>query len=175
MLRDLYQHCKEGLPKKGQEKARSDARKMGEKILETPPNLPPTLVTALQMFVKHYREYEIGMRRKGERGLDLLQPQCSSCVQQQLPFPGRCTNTSPRETEGEDAKLSYPGAFDLFSNYDPGTNQRKPPTLLIDSDALPSLARSMPTKRVRSRQNRTIQRDFRIQYPERSVEDIDVR
>ena len=34
--------------------------------------------------------------------------------------------------------VNIPGAKDLFSNYDPATNKplKRPPTLLIDSDAL---------------------------------------
>lgn len=179
VLRDLYQHCKAGLPKKGQETARSEARKKGEKIVETPPNLPPTLVTALQMFVKHYGEYETGMRRKGERGLDLLsEPPVFIVV---------CNNTTVSkevykyiagwETEGEEGEiLAYPGAFELFSNYDPGTNQRrrKPPTLLIDSDALEYSGQvDAGFKKVFAPEIEQFKRDFRIQYPERSAEDVD--
>ena len=179
VLRDLYQHCKDGLPKKGQEKARSEAKKKGEKIVEAPPNLPPTLVTALQMFVKNYNEYEAGMRRKGERGLDLLsEPPVFIVV---------CNNTTVSkevykyiagwENEAEDGGIrSYPGAFDIFSNYDPGTNQRrrKSPTLLIDSDALEYSGQvDADFKRVFAPEIDQFKRDYRIQYPERSAEDVD--
>jgi len=179
ILRDLYRHCKEGLPKKGQEKARSEARKKGEKIVEAPPKLPPTLVTALQMFVRNYEEYEAGMRRKGERGLDMFsEPPVFIVV---------CNNTTVSkevykyiagwETEGEDGEIhAYPGAFDIFSNYDPGTNQRrrKSPTLLIDSDALEYSGQvDADFKRVFAPEIEQFKRDYRIQYPERSAEDID--
>lgn len=180
VLRDLYLHCKEeGLPKRGQEKARSEARKKGEKIIEAPPNLPPTLVTALQMFVKNYNEYEAGMRRKGERGFDMFsEPPVFIVV---------CNNTTVSkevykhiagwEVEGEDGQIqAYPGAFDIFSNYDPGTNQRrrKSPTLLIDSDALEYSGQvDADFKRVFAPEIEQFKRDYRIQYPERSAEDID--
>jgi len=141
VLRNLYDNCREGLPRKGQEKARSEARKKGEKIVEAPPSLPPTLVTAFQMFVSHYQKYEAGMRRAGERKLDLFsEPPVFIVV---------CNNTTVSkevykylagwEVEGENGEpVAYHGAFDVFSNYDPVTRQRrtKPPTLLIDSDAL---------------------------------------
>jgi type III restriction enzyme len=179
VLRDLYQYCKDGLPKKGQEKARSEAKKKGEKIIEAPPNLPPTLVTALQMFVKNYNEYEAGMRRKGERGLDMFtEPPVFIVV---------CNNTTVSkevykyiagwENEMEDGgNQSYPGAFDIFSNYDPGTNQRrrKSPTLLIDSDALEYSGQvDADFKRVFAPEIEQFKRDYRVQYPERSTEDID--
>jgi len=179
VLRNLYEHCKTALPRKGQEKARSEAKKKGEKVVETPPSLPPTLVAALQMFVRHYEKYEAGMRRSGERGLDLLtEPPVFIVV---------CNNTTVSkevfkyiagwEVEGEDGHtLAYSGAFDCFSNYDPVTKARrtKPPTLLIDSDALEYSGQvDADFKKVFAPEIEQFKKDFRIQYPERSAEDID--
>lgn len=179
VLRDLYGACKEGLPKKGQEKARSEARKKGEKLSELPPSLPPTLVTAFQMFVEHYQKYEIGMRKAGERGLDLFtEPPVFIVV---------CNNTTVSkevykyiagwETEGEKNEITaYPGAFEVFSNYDPVTRQQrvKPPTLLIDSDALEYSGQiDADFRKVFAPEIERFRRDYRIQHPERSAEDID--
>jgi type III restriction enzyme len=179
VLRDLYGACKEGLPKKGQEKARSEARKKGEKIQEAPPSLPPTLVTALQMFVENYRKYEAGMRKRGERALDLLsEPPVFIVV---------CNNTTVSkevykyiagyEVESEDGAVrSVPGAFDVFSNYDPASGQprQKPPTLLIDSDALEYSGQiDADFKRVFTTEIEKFRRDWRIQHPERSAEDLE--
>lgn len=179
VLRDLYAACKEGLPKKGQEKARSEARKKGEKIAEQPPSLPPTLVTALQMFVSHYEKYEAGMRKSGERGMDLFsEPPVFIVV---------CNNTTVSKEvykyiagwETEDDKgnvVAYPGAFDVFSNYDPASLQprTKPPSLLIDSDALEYSGQiDADFKKVFASEIAQFKRDYRIQHPERSAEDID--
>ncbi len=179
VLRDLYSACKDGLPKKGQEKARSEARKKGEKVIETPPGLPPTLVTALQMFVTHYQKYEVGMRKSGERGMDLFsEPPVFIVV---------CNNTTVSkevykyiagwETEGEnDEVIAYPGAFDVFSNYDPASLQprTKPPSLLIDSDALEYSGQiDADFRKVFASEIAQFKRDYRVQHPERSTEDID--
>jgi len=179
VLRDLYGACKDGLPKKGQEKARSEARKKGEKIRESPPVLPPTLVTALQMFVENYRKYEIGMRQRGERALDLLsEPPVFIVV---------CNNTTVSkevykyiagyEVENENGETqAIAGAFDVFSNYDPasGRPRQKPPTLLIDSDALEYSGQiDGEFKKVFATEIEKFKRSWRIQHPERSVEDLD--
>ncbi len=179
VLRDLYSACKDDLPKRGQEKARSEARKKGEKIAELPPSLPPTLVAALQMFVGHYQKYEVGMRKSGERGMDLFsEPPVFIVV---------CNNTTVSkevykyiagwETEGDDGEIiAYPGAFDVFSNYDPASLQprTKPPSLLIDSDALEYSGQiDADFKKVFAPEIEQFKRDYRIQHPERSAEDID--
>lgn len=179
VLRDLYSHCKEGLPKKGQEKARSEAKKKGEKIVEMPPSLPPTLVAALQMFVANYQKYEVGMRRAGERRADLFsEPPVFIVV---------CNNTTVSkevykfiagyEAEGENGEtVTHKGAFDVFSNYDPvtGAPRTKPPTLLIDSDALEYSGQvDSDFKKVFTPEIEQFKRDYRIQHPERSAEDID--
>ncbi|MCW5590915.1 MAG: DEAD/DEAH box helicase family protein [Burkholderiales bacterium] len=179
VLRELYKHCKDQLPRKGQERARSEAKKKNEKVAEAPPSLPATLVTALQMFVRHYESYEAGMRGRGERRMDLLtEPPVFIVV---------CNNTTVSkevfkyvagwEVEGEEGEtIAYAGAFDCFSNYDPVTKARrnKPPTLLIDSDALEYSGQvDSEFKRVFAPEIEQFKRDFRIQYPERSAEDVD--
>ncbi|OFZ90193.1 MAG: restriction endonuclease subunit R [Betaproteobacteria bacterium RBG_16_64_18] len=179
VLRDLYSACKEGLPKKGQETARSEAKKRGEKIVEQPPSLPPTLVTALQMFVANYEKYEAGMRRAGERRLDLFsEPPVFIVV---------CNNTTVSkevykyiagyEIEGDKGEtIAHPGKFDVFSNYDPVTRhgRTKPPTLLIDSDALEYSGQvDAEFRKVFAPEIEEFRRAYRIQHPERSAEDIE--
>lgn len=179
VLRNLYEACKEGLPKKGQERARSEAKSKGERVTENPPSLPPTLVTALQMFVRHYEEYEAGMRKAGERRMDLLsEPPVFIVV---------CNNTTVSkevykyiagwETEDEGGNVVvYPGAFDSFSNFERTSRRRreKPPTLLIDSDALEYSGQvDADFKRVFAPEIEQFKRDFRIQYPERGAEEVD--
>lgn len=179
VLRDLYGACKDGLPKKGGETARSEARKKGEKLKEASPNLPPTLVAALQMFVANYVKYETGLRRPGERGKDIFtEPPVFIVV---------CSNTlTSKEVfkyiagyEVEDEKgatVIYPGAFDVFSNYDPTSRQqrKRPPTLLIDSDALEYSGQvDTDFKKVFAPEIEKFKQEYRIHHPERSAEDID--
>src|SRR5215203_4239272 len=48
MLRNLYEHVRNGLPKKGQTKQKKEAKEKGEQFVEAPPVLPDTLVLALE-------------------------------------------------------------------------------------------------------------------------------
>lgn len=134
VLRNLYEHVKGDLPKKGLEKLKSEARKEGRSVQEAPPNLPPNVQAALDMLYKHYREHHEQLR-------DLFQHPSV--------FIAVCNNTSVSkemykhlagyEWTTEDGETHVvPSKFQLFSNYDPVTLQPvpKPPTLLIDSDAL---------------------------------------
>ena len=57
VLRNLYEHVKEELPKKGQRKQKSDTAAEGEKIKESPPRLPSLVKAALDQFYGHYIEY----------------------------------------------------------------------------------------------------------------------
>ncbi len=134
VLRNLYEHVKEFLPKKGQRGAKKAAKDEGETLGEKPPNLPPILKAALDQFYNHYKkEYETRE--------DLLSTPPV--------FIAVCNNTSVSKevykfiagyeienAEGETDVVT--GNYDLFSNYDPVTKTvlRKSPTLLIDSDAL---------------------------------------
>ena len=135
VLRNLYEHVKEDLPKKGQRRKKSEARKEGkEPNGEEPPKLPALVKAALEKFYDHYkRDYE------RIRGLFDNPPV----------FIVVCNNTSVSKEvykyiAGYDQAVSetetraIPGHFDLFTNYDRNSNRplKKPPTLLIDSDAL---------------------------------------
>ena len=135
VLRNLYEHVKDDLPKKGQKRKKSEAKKEGKKLNgEEPPKLPPLVKAALEKFHDHYqRAYE------QVRGLFDSPPV----------FIVVCNNTSVSKevykyvagyehSVSEEKTRAIPGHFDLFSNYDRATEKplKKPPTLLIDSDAL---------------------------------------
>ena len=62
MLRNLYEHLRNELPKKGQTKQKKEAKAKGEKITEAPPQLPKILIAALESFIDHYKSYDKGMR-----------------------------------------------------------------------------------------------------------------
>ncbi len=135
VLRNLYEHVKDELPKKGQKRRKSDARKEGKQASgEEPPKLPTLVQAALEKFHGHYQgDYE------QIRGLFDSPPV----------FIVVCNNTSVskevykyiagyEQTTADGSLRAIPGHYDLFSNYDRKTHAplKKPPTLLIDSDAL---------------------------------------
>lgn len=147
VLRNLYEHVRDELPKAGRKTAKARAKAEGKKLVEEPPRLPDTLQAALKQFYEHYKEeYENRRHSAAASGTDQLSFEDSPPV-----FIVVCNNTSvskevykylagyeiPSEDESEPLQI-VPGMYELFSNYDPATRQprRKPPTLLIDSDAL---------------------------------------
>jgi type III restriction enzyme len=141
VLRNLYEHVKDELPRKGQRKQKSEAAKEGQKIKEQPPRLPALVKAALDQFYGHYVEYFNGVRKNQEQKANLFSsPPVFIIV---------CNNTSVSkevykyiagyEYLDENEKLvTVSGAKELFSNYDSITKKplKRPPTLLIDSDAL---------------------------------------
>lgn len=141
VLRNLYDHVKDELPKKGRTTAKKDAAAQGGKYIELPPRLPSLVKGALDQFYNHYVEYFNGMRtRQADKANIFSAPPVFIVV---------CNNTGVSkevykyiagyEYQDEEGKTkTVHGAKDLFSNYDPATNKplKRPPTLLIDSDAL---------------------------------------
>ena len=143
-LRNLYDHAKkEGLPKKGQKRKKSEAKKEGKAIgVEGTPHLPQIVTLAIDQFYNHYKQYDEGLRQQAEEKSNLFsEPPVFIVV---------CNNTSVSKevykhiagyelTDSEGSTIrSVEGNYPLFSNYDTATQRpkRKAPTLLIDSDAL---------------------------------------
>jgi len=140
-LRDIYSHVKDELPRKGQRKKKSEAKVEGTTLKEAPPKLPALVKGALDQFYNHYKNYYEGQRQQHEEKQNLFSAPPVFIVV--------CNNTSVSkevykyiagyEYENENGELvTVSGHYDLFSNYDPSTLKplKKPPTLLIDSDAL---------------------------------------
>ena len=140
VLKNLYEHAKDGLPKKGRTTAKREARQAGTPLVEKPPQLPTVVKGALDQFYRHYVEYSQHLRQKGEAKVDLFtRPPVFIAV---------CNNTSVSkevykfiagyEYEDEQGERRVvKGQYDLFSNYDEYDRLKaKAPTLLIDSDAL---------------------------------------
>lgn len=144
VLRNLYDHVRDELNKKGRKTRKKEAREEGETLTELPPRLPSLVMSALDQFHDHYRQtFERQRDEDAGRQLDF---------EDQTPpvFIAVCNNTTvskevfkyiagyevTNEATGE--TTARPGVFDLFSNFDPETGRprKKPPTLLIDSDAL---------------------------------------
>ena len=128
MFRNLWEHIRKDMPKKGRGKA---------KTLD-PLSLPVRLQTALEALYGHYdKTYQLW----NEAGVRV--PPCFIVV---------CNNTSTsklvydyiagfEKVEGDDGVTPPPylGKFSLFSNYDEhGNKLGRPRTLLIDSEQLES-------------------------------------
>ncbi len=141
VLRDLYEHVKSELPKKGQKTKKRDAKESGEKLTEEKPQLPALIKQALDMFYSHYKEYSEGQRLRFESVRNLFTPPPVFIVV--------CNNTSvSKEVYKFIAGYEYAdesgetqivtGVKPMFSNYDEDTRKpkKRPLTLLIDSDAL---------------------------------------
>lgn len=145
ILRDLYkrvvEHDPNAFPRKGQRTQKKDASKEGTVFKEAPPKLHPWVKAALDQFYNHYVEYDAGIRKHKEANLNLFSAPPVFIVV--------CNNTAVSKevykyiagyeyTNAAGETTVIDGVKELFSNYDPVTKapKRKPPTLLIDSDAL---------------------------------------
>jgi len=147
VLRDLYHYVKKGLPHAGRKKERARAKEEGGILKEAPPRLPDIVKAAFEQFYKHYaQEFRTRHVSTKVRGNAQLELDDSPPV-----FIIVCNNTSVSKevykyiagyeqpgVKDDTPPLVVPGVYDLLSNYDPATLQprAKPPTLLIDSDAL---------------------------------------
>lgn len=140
VLRNLYEHVKDQLPKKGQKTQKKEAKDEGKVISEEPPRLPQLVQGALDQFYTHYQEYSNHMRDKGEEKANVFtRPPVFIAV---------CNNTSVSKevykfvagyefTDEKGELRTVSGMYDLFSNYDQnGILKKKAPTLIIDSEAL---------------------------------------
>ena len=140
-LRNIYEHISRELPKKGQKKAKKDAKDGGEEqaLGEKAPNLPSLLNLALEQFVKDYEEYSEGVRLQDETAMDLFTAPPVFIVV--------CNNTTVSKevfkymagyetVDSEGNTIYIDGHFATFSNYKNGVPVKKQPSLLIDSIAL---------------------------------------
>ncbi|MBK8848817.1 MAG: DEAD/DEAH box helicase family protein [Saprospiraceae bacterium] len=178
VLRNLYEHVKEELPKKGQRTQKKDAASEGTKFVELPPKLPSLVKGALDQFYNHYVEYFNGIRKmKEERANIFSAPPVFIVV---------CNNTGVSKevykyiagyeyVDGDGAIQVVQGAKDLFSNYDPATNKplKRPPTLLIDSDALENGEQiNDDFKKIFSSEIEEFKRDYARLHGQGSIEKI---
>lgn len=163
MLRNLYDHVAQDLPKKG----RSKQEFFGE------PQLPHLIKNALDQFYSDYKkEYE----------------RVGSLFDTPPVFIIVCNNTNVSsevykyiagyEQKNEKGEITgiRPGHFDLFTNFDRNTQQQldKPPTLLIDSAAIEEAGQiDAEFKAIFAPEIERFKQEFRIAYPDKSVDQID--
>lgn len=172
VLRNLYDHVKQELPKKGQERQRKEARAEGKKLAEMPPKLPKLVKAAIDQFYDHYeKEY------KRIKGLFDNPPVfivvCNNCSVSKEVYK----YIAGYEIADDDGSVTdiIPGAYDLFTNFDIGTRKTlsKPPTLLIDSDALENSGQiNDDFKKIFDPEIETFKREYRITHPEKSADQI---
>lgn len=176
-LRNLYEACKDDLPRKGQRTERREAKaKPAAAAAEAPPQLPPLLKQALEQFYEHYVSYDRGLRAHGERRRDMFTAPPVFIVV--------CSNTTVSKevykllagyesVAPDGSPMTVPGVLDLFSNFDSHTRQplHRPPTLLIDSDALEHSGQvNEEFKRVFATEIEEFKREYRRTHPHRSVD-----
>ena len=147
ILRNLYEHVKDQLPRAGQKRQRARAREQGEVLAESPPQLPALLKVSLDAFYRHYadefhhRTTASTARRAGQLELTDTPPVfivvCNNTSVSKEVFKHIAGYEKAPATDTQ-PPLIVPGLFDLFTNFDPHTHQPfdKPRTILIDSDAL---------------------------------------
>ncbi len=187
VLRNLYEHVKDELPKKGQRTKKKEAKEVGEKLTEAPPKLPKLVKGALDQFYAHYSEYSENLREKGEEKTSLFtRPPVFIAV---------CNNTSvskelykfiagyefeeilKTDEQGKPVNTetrTVTGHYDLFSNYDEtGRLKKKAPTLLIDSEALDDAGQvSDDFKKIFDSEIEEFKRDYARLYGQGAAEKI---
>jgi type III restriction enzyme len=176
-LRNIYEHVKDELPKMGQKKRKSEAIKEGTKLIEEPPKLPMLVQTALYQFHDHYNKYADGLRSLYEASQDLLNAPPVFIVV--------CNNTSVSKevykylagyefiNENGNRQI-FNGKFDEFNNFESsGLPKKRPPTLLIDSDALENSGQiSDDFKRVFNTEIEEFKKNYAQQHGGGSTDDI---
>ena len=184
VLKNLYEHVRDQLPKKGRKTQRKEDRAEGKTPAEAPPHLPPLVQSALRQFYAHYEKYLQGQREQGEKIADLLTAPpvfivvCNNTTVSKEVYKAIAGYEYEERDESDDAgvrTVTVPGALALFSNYERETGKRlrRPPTLLIDSDALENSGQvNDEFRKVFAPEIDAFRRDYRLRHPDRSVDDI---
>ncbi|MCB0211791.1 MAG: DEAD/DEAH box helicase family protein, partial [Anaerolineae bacterium] len=125
-FRNLWEHIRAKMPKKGRGKAKN----------LDPLSLPPTLITALEALYGHYQKtYEL-WDKAGIRTPPAFIIVCQNTAISKLVYD----YVSGFQRENDDGSSSYEaGRLELFRNFDEhGNPLARPNTLLIDSEQLES-------------------------------------
>ncbi len=182
-LRNIYEHIRGELPKKGQKaikkKAKEEAAANGTDVPvgEMPPKLPTLLTIALEQFVKDYEKYDSGMRLTGEAGKDLLTAPpvfivvCNNTTVSKEVFK----HIAGYETVDADGnKIYVEGKFPIFSNYTNGIPKNILPSLLIDSSVLDEASDTIDDefKRVFRQEIDKFKRDYALTHGAGSADQL---
>ncbi|WP_037327282.1 BPTD_3080 family restriction endonuclease [Runella zeae] len=164
VLRDLYKHIREFLPKK--------RKPATSKTDEQRPNLPTQLRLALEQFFAHYKkDYESVSDLYGIPPVFIVVCNNTAVSKEVYKY------LAGYEILNEQSEVTdiVTGKYELFSNFDELTKapKRKPPTLLIDSDALENSNQiNEDFKRIFAPEIARFKQEYRNTHPEKSIEDI---
>src|SRR5256886_1088637 len=156
----------------------------GEVVLEEPPRLPDIVKAAFKQFYEHYQEeYKDRRHSLAARGTQQLEiadtpPVCifvcnnTSVSKEVFKYVAGYAQEAGSDGESEQA---VPGVYDLFSNFDPDTRaaRSKPPTLLIDSDALENSNQvDDEFRRVFAKEIEQFKRDYALRHGQGAADQI---
>jgi type III restriction enzyme len=178
VLRNLYEHVRDELPRAGQRTKRARAAEQGNPLREAPPRIPDTLQAALDQFYQHYAE---DFHRGGQLAFETTPPvfivvcNNTSVSKEVFKFIAGYEQPLPDETAPANAPEVVTGKYPLFSNYDEQTRRplARPATLLIDSDALENSGQIDDSfKRVFAPEFAQFKRDYARHHGSASAEEI---
>jgi type III restriction enzyme len=163
--RNLYQHIKEELPKKGRAKQKSKEGGLD------PDKLPAHLQGALQALYGHYEQVFAEWQKIGRGSPPVFIVVCNNTSTSKLVYDHIAGYDV---TEGEVTRPK-PGALPLFSNVDDsGHWLSRPRTLLIDSEQLDSgESLSADFKKAAAGEIEAFRRELRERFPGIDAETLD--
>lgn len=179
VLRNLYEHVKKKLSRKGLRTLRKEAKKKGEQLPDEQPEIPSLVKQAIDQIYDEYNQYHKGYRKQLEEKPDLLTAPpvliivCNNTTVSQEVFKF-VAGYEIKNDEGETERV-VGSKFDLFSNYDDQTQsfRKKPPTILIDSEALDDAGQiNKQFKEVFEQEINEFKRDYSRQYGQGAAEQL---
>ncbi|MBR8187009.1 DEAD/DEAH box helicase family protein [Burkholderia ambifaria] len=128
LFRDLWEHIRDEMPKKGRGKGKGDF---------DPNSLPPKLQTALVALYNHYEETFEKWQRAGIDTPPVFIVVCNNTSSSKLVYEWISGWQRPIAEDSEELRTVHHGHLPLFSNFDQhGNRLARPTTLLIDSKQL---------------------------------------
>lgn len=130
VFRELWDHIRDEMPKKGRGKGQGDLN---------PAELPPKLQTALVALYNHYQETFEKWRTAGIDTPPVFIVVCNNTSASKLVYEWISGWQRPVAEDSEELRTVHHGHLSLFSNFDEhGNRLARPNTLLIDSKQLES-------------------------------------
>ncbi len=179
VMRNLYDHVKDKLSRKGLRTLKKEAKQKGERLADEQPEIPSLVKQAVDQIYDEYSDYYKGYRRKAEEKPDLLSaPPVLIIV---------CNNTTVSrevfkfiagyEIKNGEGEIDHVVAskFNLFSNYNEQQQilKKRAPSILIDSEALDDAGQiNSKFKDVFEQEILEFKRDYALQYGQGTAEQL---
>lgn len=130
IFRELWEHIRDEMPKKGRGKGQGDL---------DPQSLPAKLQTALVALYNHYEQTFERWRQSGIDTPPVFIVVCNNTSASKLVYEWLSGWQRPVSEDSEELRTAHHGNLRLFSNFDEhGNRLARPNTLLIDSKQLES-------------------------------------